>query len=585
MEQKKNDLSVNINDLKVIWRIISRDWYIPVIVVSIFYVIGYFYVYKLTNVYQASVELLKSNDTYQKENLITDQGFYGGSQSYIDNSNEIRIIKSYDLMKETILKLKDRLQISYFLVGRVRTTEQFSGCPFHVKVSAISPSLNEATIVFKIKNYNEYILSYFVNGVEVIKPGFFEKELVDTDLNIMVTREANFNRNTTEQLTSLNYSIIIHDLTNLIFQYQQSLAVQNPEYTNVLVLTLDDILPERAVLILDTISRVYINKSLNSRFELNERTISFIDRQLDEVSSSLKQTEDTMETYKRQRAILDMDFEKQDLLGKLSEYDKQKSKLHLKIDALNDLEKYIIEDKDPQFLPPNVYLVDNDNFLITSVNELYSSQIKLNQALSISKEVNPNIIEIRQSLKQLKQNMLVYITNARNATNHIINNVTGEINNYVNSIKTIPEKQRGILNIQRKVNVNEGLYTFLLERRANTKIAKASIVPEIKIIDSPRDLGVISPDRNKILSSFSGAGIIVSTILIFIRLFFFTTITSVEELKEKTFLPVIGDLPFQKGISDKGIIVQEKPNAFISEAFRTLRTNLQYVILNSGKKI
>ena len=103
MEQKKNDLSVNINDLKVIWRIISRDWYIPVIVVSIFYVIGYFYVYKLTNVYQASVELLKSNDTYQKENLITDQGFYGGSQSYIDNSNEIRIIKSYDLMKEAVL--------------------------------------------------------------------------------------------------------------------------------------------------------------------------------------------------------------------------------------------------------------------------------------------------------------------------------------------------------------------------------------------------------------------------------------------------------------------------------------------------
>ena len=145
MEQKKNDLSVNINDLKVIWRIISRDWYIPVIVVSIFYVIGYFYVYKLTNVYQASVELLKSNDTYQKENLITDQGFYGGSQSYIDNSNEIRIIKSYDLMKETIFKLKDRLQISYFLIGRVRTTEQFSGCPFHVKVTTINPGLNETS--------------------------------------------------------------------------------------------------------------------------------------------------------------------------------------------------------------------------------------------------------------------------------------------------------------------------------------------------------------------------------------------------------------------------------------------------------
>ena len=152
MEQKKNDISININDLKVIWRVIAREWYIVLIILSIFYVIGYFYVYKLTSVYQASVELLKKNDTYYKENLITDQGFYGGAQTFIDNSNEIRIIKSYDLMKETIFKLKDKLQISYFLIGRVRTTEQFSGSPFKIKINTINPNLNELPINFKIKN-------------------------------------------------------------------------------------------------------------------------------------------------------------------------------------------------------------------------------------------------------------------------------------------------------------------------------------------------------------------------------------------------------------------------------------------------
>jgi hypothetical protein len=89
----------------------------------------------LINVYQASVELLKTNDTYYKDNLISDQGFYGANKSYVDNSNEIRIIKSFDLMKETIMKLKDRLEVSYYLIGRVRTTEQFVGMPFIVRES------------------------------------------------------------------------------------------------------------------------------------------------------------------------------------------------------------------------------------------------------------------------------------------------------------------------------------------------------------------------------------------------------------------------------------------------------------------
>ncbi len=585
MEKKKDSSSVNINDLKVIWRVIARNWFVPLIILPICYIIGYFYIYKLTNVFQASVELLKSNDTYYKENVITDQEFYGGGQSYIDNSNEIRVIKSFDLMKETVRRLQNQLQVSYYLVGRVRTTEQFSGTPFSIQVRNINPNLQESKIGFKIKNANQYELKFFnSNGSETIKTGFFNKDFVDVDFNLNVTKSPSINVNTINQLNELNYEIVIHDVTNLIYQYQQSLDVQNPEFTNVLVITLNDILPERAVLILDTLSKVYMSKSLISRFDINERTINYIDKQLEEVSSSLKETEDTMENYKQQKSILDMDFEKNDLLQKLSAFDNKKSQLNLKIDAINDLEKYIIEDKDPQFLPPNVYLVDDDAFLTKSVNELYGTQISLNVLLKSSKEDNPNIIETKQSLKALKQNILVYINNTRNATKNIIENVNGEINSYVSDIRAVPEKQRGILNIQRKVSVNEGLYNFLLQRRANTKISRATIVSDIKVIDSSRNLGVVSPDKNKIMSSFLMTGIVISIIIILLRILFFTTIQTVEELKEKTFLPVIGDLPFQKGVSNKGFIVQENPMAFISDGFRTLRTNLQYAMLDSTKK-
>ena len=150
-----------------------------------------------------------------------------------------------------------------------------------------------------------------------------------------------------------------------------------------------------------------------------------------------------------------------------------------------------------------------------------------------------------------------------------------------NQIKEIPKKQRDVINISRKVAVNEELYNFLLQQLATTKIAKASIVPNIRVIDSSRNKGVISPDKRKIISTFLTIGFAISLIIIILRSIFFTTIQSIEELKETSQLPIIVDLPFQKNVGNIGFIVDESPNSIISEAFRTLRTNLQYVVLNS----
>jgi hypothetical protein len=220
VEQKKNTALITSNDLKTVWRIVSKNWYIPLIVVFISYLIGYFYIYKLTNVYQASVELLKTNDTYYKDNLVSDQGFYGTHKTFVDNSNEIRIVKSYDLMKETVLKLKDKVEVSYYLVGRVRTTEQFIGMPFIVRVNTVNSNLNEMVMNFKILNFDEYQITYNLRDVEYKKVGKFGQNLIDVDFNLIVDREKKFNRNLANELTKLDYQIVIHDIDRLVHKFQ-----------------------------------------------------------------------------------------------------------------------------------------------------------------------------------------------------------------------------------------------------------------------------------------------------------------------------------------------------------------------------
>ncbi|MBL7932045.1 MAG: polysaccharide biosynthesis tyrosine autokinase [Bacteroidia bacterium] len=576
----KKQAIVSQKDLNFIYRILKSNWWIPLLVIPVLYAIGLFYTYRLTNVYKASTEfLLKPDDTYYKNNVLNDQSFYGLS-SYIDNSNETRIIQSYDLSSEVVTKLLDKIQVSYFIVGKVRTTEQFSGTPFRIRVNSLNPAFYERYFDFDIIDYNKYEIKYEDDGKPQVKTGEFDKELVDLDLNITVERAENFTPATEKAVKDIFYQFTIHSKDYLIDNIRSNISVENPEYTQILRVSLKDVIPERAVLILDTLNSVYAVSKLKSKFELNERTIEYIDRQLNEIKFSLKSIEDTMQNYKQKKSVIDLEWQQTDFLSKISSYDGQRSQMQLQLGALNDLEKYIIEDKDPQFLPPSVFVVEKNGFMNQAVNDLYTKQIELNRMYGIAKETNPAVTDLKTSIKKTKQDLLVYITNTRKATTQQIENLNREILDYINEAKLIPGKQREMLNIQRQATVSEQLYNFLLEKKASTKIARASIVPDIKIVEAPRYAGIDYPDKGKIQKQFISLGLVIAFIIIAVRVIFFSRIRTVEHLKDLTSLPLIGVLPQVKNGGDEGIIVDQEPNSLIAEAFRNFRTNLQYA--NAG---
>lgn len=581
---KKKQAILSQKDLNLFIRIFKSNWWVPLIILPIFYAAGSFYVYRLINIYKASTEfLLKSQDTYYQGNVVSDASFYsyGG---YVDNLNEKRIIQSYDLSSKVVSKLLDKIQVSYFIVGKVRTTEQFSGMPFKIVINKINPAYYEQVFDFKIKDFNTYEISYEQGGTKITKEGNFNKELIDVDLLITVNRSEIFSDKKVNDLKDIFYQFSIHSTEYLINNIRSNLEIENPEFTNILKVDLKDILPERAVLILDTLNSVYALSKLQTKFDLNERTISYIDIQLDQITYSLKSIEDTMQNYKAKKSIIDLEWERSDFLSKIGNYDNQKSTLNIQIEALNDLEKYIIEDKDPQFLPPNIFVSEKQGFMLQAVTDLYSKQIELNKLYNTAKENNPLIADLKTSIKKTKQDLLIYITNTRKASVQQIESLNKEILNYINEAKLIPGKQRDILTIQRKANVNEQLYNFLLEKRASTKIARASIVPDIKIVESPRNIGIDSPDKPKLLKQFVTSGVFLTIIIIIIRLFFYSKIKTVEHLKELTELPLIGVLPIVKNADSEGIIVEQSPNSLISESFRNFRTNLQYANIGIDAK-
>lgn len=581
--KNKKQAIVSAKDLNLILRIVRGNWWVPLIIVPLFYLVAVFYVYRLTTIYKASTEfLIKSEDTYYKNNVLSDAAFMGSS--YMDNSNETRIIQSYDLTKKVVDKLIDRLQVSYYIVGKVRTTEVFDGMPFHVSILSVNPAFYEKRINFAVLDRSKFSISYEQDNLTVTKEGYFNRDTVDLDLGIRIDWVNGLPDKVPGLLNDILYQFVIHDTETLIGQVRQNMTVSNPEFTQILRVELKDVIPERAILILDTLNSVYAYNKLQSKYDLNDRTISYIDRQLGEISFALKSLEDTMQDYKASKAIIDLNWEQTDFLGKISKYDEERSLLQLQLSSLTDLEKYIVEDKDPQFLPPTVFVTEKNGFMSKAVEQLYTQQIELNKLYNTAKEGNPVINELKNTIRKTKQDLLVYITNSRKAGKQQVKNLDDEIFQYIGEAKRIPGKQRDILNIQRKASVSEGLYSFLLEKKASTKIAKASIVPDVKVIEAPRYAGIDSPDKDKIRNQVVTIGAAISILIILIRSMIFSKIKSVEHLKDLTELPLIGVLPFIKDASTEGLIVEQEPNSYIAEAFRNFRTNLQYANVDMAAK-
>jgi capsular exopolysaccharide synthesis family protein len=213
-------------------------------------------------------------------------------------------------------------------------------------------------------------------------------------------------------------------------------------------------------------------------------------------------------------------------------------------------------------------------------------------------------------LKQRRSNMLLDVTPNDSRVMRIdneINNVTISINNYMKSIKqvletrekeissgianlenllkTVPRTDKEKLGNERKLSVNENLYNFLIEKRASTVLARASIVPETSVVEKARSLGVIGPDRQKYIYISFGVGFILALVVGFLRTLFFERIENTKELKVATRLPVIGGVPFYDQASDFPISIVKAPRSNISESFRSIRTNLQFILNGEGSKV
>lgn len=572
MANNSNKL-IEIKDFLFIWRLFIKNISVIIIIPLLAYAVGYLYTYRLTNIYGAKVQmLLKSNETYDYQDPIyKGLGAYG---IYMDVQNQIRIIKSRDLLGEVVDKLP--MKTSYYVVGRLQRKEVFGTLPFQCDFQMVNPAMYENPVKVKILSKNDFSLDYQIGGKEKIEIYQFGDTIQNGDVILTLSPKYTFDDNNIEVIKASDYELVFHSREYLIQRFKYSLSVENIEHTSILDIAVTDPIQTRAKMFLDTLAAVYINYSTRAQLELNKNTIENIDRQIDTIQGLLAEKETELLLYKNNNSVLSPVQEQTQYFQDYITFSAEKRTIEKKLNSVSALEKYLSDLGEDRVLPPFFYIEESDFYLSKAINDVRKLQVELDLSRTKFSDDNFTVKSMKNKIDILESDILNYLSNLKSALNIEMAQTEVYIEKYKADIKKLPRSEQDILNIQRELDVKNKMYLFLLEKRTNTRIARAGIIPQVQIIESAISVGIVEPDKAKLVRLFVLSGFVLAFLIAIIRKLFFEKITSVDELASSTELNVVGGIPYVKK-NTAPIVVYDNPKAHVTESFRTLRSNISYL--------
>ena len=330
---------------------------------------------------------------------------------------------------------------------------------------------------------------------------------------------------------------------------------------------------------------MYNRNTNNDKNEIAQKTAEFIDERIGIISKELGSTEANLETFKRDAGITDLTSEAQIALAGNAEYEKKSVENRTQISLVNDLRKYL-RGNEYEVLPSNVGL--QDAALIGAIERYNEMLMERKRLLRTSTENNPTIVNLDTSIRAMKANVQATLEGTLQGLMITKESLDREASRYSRRISNAPGQERAYVSIARQQEIKAGLYLMLLQKREENAIALAATANNAKIIDEAiADDIPVSPKRSMIylIALVLGVGIPVGIIyLVELTKFKIEGRADVEKL---TSVPVVGDIPLTDEKNDKNgsIAVFENKNNLMSETFRNIRTNLQFMLDNDQKVI
>ena len=367
---------------------------------------------------------------------------------------------------------------------------------------------------------------------------------------------------------------IFHSRNKLVESYRKRMRVEKVSKTGTIVkFSLEGTNKTMDIEFLDKLTEIFLNNSLDKKNQEAIRTIQFIDDQLIGISDSLVITENKLQQFRSRNRVMDLSAQGQVIIDQAMNLENQKARLGIEANYYNYLADYLAKDNAGQAPIAPATMGITDPGLTKLVADLADLQ---GQYYSKSLgEKNPLQSQLAQRVRNTKEALRETLNGVRRSNNLAMNEITEQIRTVNAQASALPVTERQLLGIERKYKLNDELYTFLLEKRAGAQIQKASNMPDNEVIDpSDADVLPVKPKKQLIYLLALMAGIGFPFLWILIADAFNNKVREDEDIKKITDIPILGHIPHSQ--MKKNTVVLDEPGSHTAEAFRSLRSKMQF---------
>ena len=370
-------------------------------------------------------------------------------------------------------------------------------------------------------------------------------------------------------------------------KYVSELQVaQTAKSTSIAQLQLTDEVPQRSLDYLKQLAIVYNRQANEDKNTIALRTDKFINDRLGKINAELGKTEGQLQNYKQQNGIVELKMNAGNSVANQNSSELKLAEVETQIELFNTIAREVESSSRnlSQVIPSNVGLDDQSSTsLINKYNELV---LERNRLLRSASESSPVVEPLTAQIRELNGNIRRAIGAARQNLQIQRDAVLSQVNKFNEQVAETPQQERMLTQIDRQQEVKSGLYLMLLQKREENNISLAATADKGKLIDDPQLLGKISPKSTSIMLVALLIGLVLPVLVILILQFFRYKIEGHDDVARLTKLPIIADVAIAsnkaKGKAD--IVVHENQNNQMEEIFRSMRTNLQFM-LKEGQKV
>ena len=348
--------------------------------------------------------------------------------------------------------------------------------------------------------------------------------------------------------------------------------------TTIVRLNYNDTHVGRGLDFLNTLVALYNADANDDKNEVASRTAEFIDERISIINHELGTTESELAQYKQKAGLTDLTSDAQLALQGNAEYEQKRAENATQLRLVEFLKEYIERPENRmEIIPANIGLSDNG---IGQYNEMLTERKRL---LRTSSESNPAVVNLDTSLEATRKNIQTSVASVLKGLEITRNDLNREAAQFANRISNAPQQEKELLSISRQQEIKASLYLMLLQKREENAITLAATANNGRMVEEPLAGGTVGPNGKTyyMLALILGLGIPVS--IIFLRNLLRFKIESRADIEKITDVPVVGDIPLTD-TEGHPIVVQENRNGLMEEVFRSVRTNLQYM-LGEGQKV